>query len=260
MLTASANTVTVVSVVASATPHTKGAWTAVGGVTATRFDRLHLWVRDQVAVNLADTSTLLDIAFGPSGSEVVQIANLPVGHLQEGALHTLPLRVPAGTQIAMRTQSVVASKSIGFAVLGVGLTGYAEAATATKCVTYGADTATSNGTPLTAPASDHNKGSWTEIGTLTRPSRFLYPVLSIAAADTSTSTTNMLLDVGYGGAGSEVALVGDIPVSTGGGENIRQVLEPWPASLPTGTRIVGRIQKNNNSGVDISSLTILAFD
>jgi hypothetical protein len=255
-LTSTTGTTTnTVAVVASATPHTKGSWTTLGGVTAAPFDRIQIWIKDLSFANGTDTGTLLDIGFGGSGSEVVQIENLPIGQWAAGTMHTLPLRVPAGTQISARSQSAVASKSVAIAVLGVGFTGYEETASTTACVTYGANTATSNGTALAAPASQNTKGAWTEIGTLTRQSR----LLSLAPADTSFSNTQMLFDIGHGAASSEVALVSDIAAVNGTGEDIRHILQPWPASLPTGTRIVGRLQKNNSHDVDIIHMTMLAF-
>lgn len=97
-------------VTASATANTKGAYTQITASTPTDAD----WIL--VSLNLVGASNIytaaIDIAIGPSGSELVVVPNLMTftRSLEAGnQWYMIPCSIPAGTRIAARCQSSLAS-------------------------------------------------------------------------------------------------------------------------------------------------------
>lgn len=235
------------TVAASATPHTKGAWVQVTAATGGPIEQLALHVRDVLAANSGDTSTLVDIGVGASGSEVVVAPNLLLGHNFGNPTITLPLRIPAGVRVALRMQSAVASKSALITVVLSESQSWLDVAPfASVATTYGADTATSNGTLIPTPGSVNSKGAWVEItASTTRPARFLLPMFANAPADTAVTTINNLVDIGIGAAGSEQVIVPNLFVHQTTAEAVVQPYVAVPVNIPAGTRLSMRYQKSN---------------
>lgn len=94
-------------------------------------------------------------------------------------------------------------------------------------------------TTVTASASTHTKGMWTQ---LVASVSFDVLAFDINADNVAASATNtsMLLDVGIGGAGSEVVLVANI--LCGGNAIDSSRAAHFPIFIPSGTRISARIQ------------------
>lgn len=110
----------------------------------------------------------------------------------------------------------------------------------TRAVTYGADTATSAGTPLTAATATNTKGAWTEIvASTTDPIRLLIPFPS-KPAGTANSGANGLIDIGIGPAGSEVVILSNLRFESYSSE-VFVTIHPWaPCRIPVGSRIAAR--------------------
>ena len=89
---------------------------------------------------------------------------------------------------------------------------------------------------VTASATAHAKGSWTQLiaSTSGQSNFFICLLQSVFVAGTDTAT---LLDIGIGASGSETAIASNIAI--GGANNINIVL---PVNIPSGTRIAARIQ------------------
>lgn len=105
-------------------------------------------------------------------------------------------------------------------------------------------TTTSNATSgvraISAAASANTKGSWTEIIASTAEDYECLLFMFSAA----TSNVSYLVDVGIGGAGSEVAIVSDIHTSIGNNSS------EWfsiPRAIPAGTRISVRVASSTLS-------------
>jgi len=139
-----------VNVTADAAVNTKGAWTEVIPSTAAAGDFLTINVRN-FTVNAA-TEGLIDIGVGAAGSETVVVPNVPGGQIGLQAGHrtdfVFPVSVPAGSRVAVRLQSVVASR-VASVDIGIALTGLGAPSTLDA---IGADTAASRGTNL--PTAD----------------------------------------------------------------------------------------------------------
>jgi hypothetical protein len=143
-----------------ATPHTKGAYVAVE--TATAADWLGFWVGlSNSSTAATDTSTLMDIALGAAGAEVVIFGNWPIGYHNAGITNAtswfyVPLFVKAGSRVSVRGQAAVGGQVSQLDLCGntsghglvsdEDLFGY--------CTTIGADTSTSRGPTFTTGAVD----------------------------------------------------------------------------------------------------------
>lgn len=117
---------------------------------------------------------------------------------------------------------------------------------AQKVSSIGAVSATSFGTSVTAPGSANTKGAWLELSSAA-PHDVAGIVLS-SYWTASTGAVHSLLDIGIGGSGSEVVLVGNVPhtrFSSAGAPSSPILL---PCAIPAGTRIAARYQASAISG------------
>ena len=112
--------------------HTKGNFAQLTGVGGTVRDYIGFVVgfdNNNAALSTTNDNILFDIAIGAGGSEQIIIPNYPVGPPQSsssaGVFMTgdpspfFPIAIPAGTRIAARVQSIVASQTFGVTLYGV---------------------------------------------------------------------------------------------------------------------------------------------
>lgn len=97
------------------------------------------------------------------------------------------------------------------------------------------------GTTVTASATAHTKGSWTEIIASTDKDSwgFWLKLSDVAAGATDTS---LLVDIGYGPAASEQVLVADINAGQATASSSAGKLYYFPVFVPAGVRVVARCQ------------------
>lgn len=245
------------TVTSDSTPQTKGAYTEIDAATLGEWAGFTISPSSGNFTAATDTSMLLDIAVGDAGSEVVVLADLPVGYMNYTSQVDVPLRIPAGVRVAGRVQAAVSSDGVAFSTTprsGAGFTGTGSYQTAT---TYGADTATSRGVAVTASASANNTfGDWAVIAaTTSAPIRAM--ILGVQGnADTELVGT-WRLEVGFGAAGTEVAVatvattvnsseymsMGSATARTG---SVPCLLTPTVA-IPEGARLVARLATSTST-------------
>ena len=113
---------------------------------------------------------------------------------------------------------------------------------------------TADGTVITAHATAHTKGSWTEVD-----ASLAFDVTSfkVGGDNTGVSATDssQLLDIGIGTSGNEKVLVANIP--TGYGAVAGALHAHFPIFIPAGTRVSARLQSVIT--VDIHELVIYLF-
>lgn len=208
-----------------------------------------------LATAASNTQTLLDIGSGAAGSEVLIAQDIAIGGTLAFASWDLPLSVPIGTRISVRTRSAVASKAVTMAMW---LYGGTESESGYKAVTYGQVTATSRGTTLTAPTSINTiEAPWTVItAATTSPARFL--VVGISAPNTATATAaDILVDIGIGVAASEGTILTDIPCSMSINEDIMFPAPlTFPVSIPVGSRLVARYRGTSTAVTSSPTVTL----
>lgn len=112
-------------ITASATANSKGSYAQL--IASTTRDYAGFYVHGE-SDNTQVTSVALfmvDVAIGASGSEVVIVPNIQmiadpaVGEIATPLSPFFPIPIPAGTRVAMRCQSSVASKTFSGAIVGV---------------------------------------------------------------------------------------------------------------------------------------------
>lgn len=109
------------------------------------------------------------------------------------------------------------------------------------------DAVTASSRPWAATAvtggTAHTKGSWVELtSATTAPSHALMLTLQAATGVNGTDTSS-LLDIGIGGAGSEVVIAPNMGVGAQGGTTTWVV----PVTIPQGTRVAVRAQSIRTS-------------
>lgn len=199
--------------------------------------------------NDVDTKTLLDVGVGAGGSEVVIVPNLEVGHQQVTvngeALSSwfLPVTVPAGSRVALRTQSTRTTQSLSYYVVPLNNMFYRNPPA--SLVDICANTSTSLGVQLTKPGSANTKGAWTQL-TSSCPQPLSAVVISMQGGATSNwnSGTFILVDIGIGAAGSESAVISNFPAVMGSNPESVGFFAPTTqaVSIPAGVRIAARYQ------------------
>lgn len=181
-----------------ATPHTPSAWSAL--VLSRTPTDVHYVVVGVPNVSAASTNpaTLLDIAIGDSGSEVVIASGIPFGGSGGGMSFGLPLFIPAGSRVSVRAQSARTNLSI----IGTFVRMYATpfgATTPASIDVLGVSRANSGATPMSGSA-----GTYTQIAASTaRDYQAVICLPSLAPGITSNSNQNGFLTTAIGPAGAE---------------------------------------------------------
>lgn len=251
-VTTASSTALTVTATASATPHTKGTWTEAIASTSADVYGLELNL-DNTFVSATDTASLLDVGVGASGSETVVVPNVQTGFANRAAATwTFPIFIRAGSRIAIRSQSVVASKTTTVYIRGLADRGLASPASYTY--SYGADTATSHGTTLTDSGAQSVKGPWSELAAATDERLAAILISHGNGGDLSLQGTYTAVDVAIGAAGSESVVATNLYVSGQTNESFYPIAYRNVAvDIPAGVRLAVRYANNSgaSSGVDV---------
>lgn len=89
----------------------------------------------------------------------------------------------------------------------------------------------------------NTKGAWSEVIAAADVVEDVC-LLKISIDNASTLATQYLIDIGKGGAGSEIVIVANIPFASATQFNVGQWSILIPVSLPKGTRVAARCQSN----------------
>lgn len=186
-------------VTGAASAHTMGAWVPLGNAP---FDSvgIQLFARN----NSSATDYLVDIGFGPAGSEQVVVESLYVtgpSSSSRSKQYFFPLRIPANTRVSVRCQNATISST-----LAMGISFFAEtfkgAPFCDRIVTYGAVRSTSSGTALAAPAANA-WGAWTVlISRMIDDHNWFMPVVGDQDLAVRTAQSHVF-ETGIGATGSE---------------------------------------------------------
>lgn len=103
---------------------------------------------------------------------------------------------------------------------------------------HGVSTAASGGVTVTGSGTLNAKGSWSQI-----IASMSAPAASILVSLQNLSTARALVDIGIGGAGSEVVVIPDLFIS---GKSTQQIIKTFtfPLRVRAGSRIAARLQGN----------------
>lgn len=234
---------------ATAAVNVKGDWTQVVAATPHAASGLLVAVGPYAAAT--GRTFLVDIGVGAAPEQVLIENILYQAPRVEHVLGPffVPVPIPAGTRIAGRCQTAQNSLNIAVAVSLVqgGFPLYCPLGRAT---TYGAATATSDGTAVDPGTTINTKGAWTQI---TASCERIEWLVWIIQNDANTAMTNMIWrwDLGIGAAGAEKVVIPDLlGAATSGVDNIQQGALSFPLQVPRGQRIAARAQSNNATAAD----------
>lgn len=234
-----------VTVTNSSSAHVKGSWAQLIASTATEI--YGLVVRPQTAgLGGIDTSLLFDIGIGGSGSETVIVPNIDGGmHPTSRDTVPIPVYIPAGSRIAIRSQGARTSASSTFVCTGLGKP-YGEDfySLPPSLVTIGTDTATSAGTSLAA-GTGTAKGAWTELtASCSTTLKAIIPMPNGIYSDWSTQVNNY--DIAIGAAGSEYQILSGYKSGLANNEQTQRWFPfvPYQTYIPAGARISARYSRS----------------
>jgi hypothetical protein len=229
-----------VTVTADTAAHTKGSYSELIASTSANAGLLVLMVQD-ISVASTNTATLIDVATGASGSEAAIISNLAVG----GALTTtgptgvavsVPLKIPSGTRISARIQSVVTGGKTATAQVFLFDVGGDYATAPTSVDVIGGNTANSQGISFSGAS-----GTWVQATASTSQA---YRAVAIVPSMHSTGIATIApqLELGVGASGSE-QVFGATVASYNNSEAVQSsppYLSLFGRNIPAGSRLAVR--------------------
>ena len=236
---------------ASATLHTKGAWTQMTASLATESALLVMNFRELGVAN-TETSMLIDIGVGASGSETVIVPDLAIGGAQAGGNNGtaqlcvwIPVRIASGTRVAIRCQAAIASDgcSSGFSFFGFAGT---NALVPVSVDVLGTSTTTSRGTAMSGAS-----GSYVEIVAST--SQRYRAIVIVPSVPTNNVTTARVVryTAAFGAAGAEVD-IGSSLAEYNTNEAVRSFgpspIIPIGCNIPAGSRLAVKHDISANPG------------
>jgi len=237
-----------------ATANTKGSWASFTDYPPDRvegFDFSTAYLGNSSSIR----TILMDIGVGSGPTTIISNLMVCPPHANSTTLERsvsehffFPVALPPGETIKMRAQTNVASHADVYAYMKPMKSGL-------PCVgsvvdTYGADTANSKGTTLTAPNTDGVYGDWAQVSASCERIKALVIAVGHGQADWSTYSNQWaILQVGIGGAGSEVEVARIIDIGTGNGIRTpsQSMHGPYYLDIPAGTRLTARVAKQYSS-------------
>ncbi len=234
--------------------NTKGAWVEL--IASTTYDAIGMIV--QAFADSASGSFLLDIGIGASGSEVPLIADFQFQRLASAyggsGQPFIPVHVPRGSRISMR---VAASSTVAVPSTRVGVQLIAGSGGTPifgrRTATYGAVSASSEGTLVTAGGTAHTKGAWVAL-TTSASMDSEWCVLSIMNDGTPGKVN--LIDVAIGASGSEQIIVPNLYLPAAQTYQLTNGKVSFPLHIPAGARVSVRAQSDVASALFSASMIV----
>jgi hypothetical protein len=213
---------------ADATANTKGAWTEL--IAATSANASFLAMVLTCTQNAANNAALLDIGIGASGAETIVAENIAIGG-SSGLPIAFPLKIPSGSRLAARMQSVVGSKSGIIEIVIVDSGDYATAPTSVDVI--GGNVANSQGISFSGAS-----GTWTEGVASTSQIYRGVALITSSHTDTAAATTG-IFEIATGASGSEQSF-GSLRAQHTAAETVllrNPFNNVFGKSIPAGTRL-----------------------
>lgn len=248
----------VATVTADGSANTMGAWSELVAATPQELNVLALAIRGHSA-NGVNTAVLLDVGIGAGGAEVVVAPYLNIGSIATNtdSVYMIPVRIPSGSRIALRCQCGTGGRSVTVYASLLDLPFWSP----TTLIDVGTTAASSTGTSISYPGSINTKSAWVELtSATTAAARAIIVGIGVNGATSVSASSDVLVDIGAGGAGSEVVIAGNLAVNLGTSESVHRrgaILGAFAADLPSGTRLAARAQWSaSSSAIDVSCLLV----
>lgn len=193
-----------------------------------------------------------DVAIGAAASEVLLVDDFPIPRINTGQANThgvsiyFPLHVPQGSRISA---SCSITNGLRMTVRGAnGSPGRMEGFS--EVVPFGVSS--SRGTSVDPGGTANTKGSWVQIAASS--GGFLAGVYVVLDNVNNTIMTDadFRVDIGIGGAGSEVVVIPDLMCRARATDDFNQpfVFGPFPLEIPPSTRLAARAQCSITDATD----------
>jgi hypothetical protein len=235
--------------------NTKGAYTQI--VASTSSDAAGLLIGGSI-VGAASLNTLIDIAVGAGGSEVVVIPDVSCIRISSTPMAIpqfyVPLAIPAGTRISARIASSDTSAIATLSVQIVTSTANLPQSCGT-CEAWGVTAASSRGVTVDPGGTANTKGAYTQ---LTAGSSFKVNYLVVGFMPDPANNNqgfNYLVDIAVGSGGSEQVIVSNIHIYAASNIGTGQARLTLPVSIPAGSRVAVRAQCSSNT-VNVRNLVV----
>jgi hypothetical protein len=192
------------TVTANSSAHTKGSWVELISATSANASYVVIQV-GSVGTSGVNTAALVDIGTGASGSEAALIGDIAVGGASNVSSDRsqlafgVPIKIPSGTRLSARIQSLVTGgRNMNVTVWVFDMGDYSIAPASVDVL--GTNTATSEGTVMSGAS-----GTWVEIVASTASA---YRAVVLVPSINSDTTANLITEfqVGTGASGSETEL------------------------------------------------------
>lgn len=235
-----------VTISAPVSTHTKGSWTELLASTSEAIAAILPSVSN---ANAGSQKYLWDVGTGAGGAEAVLIADMPFHNGSNFNINCttfyLPITIATSTRLAARCQASGASSTMEVSATLVGGTGTAAP------TTYGAVTASSNGTQVDPGGSANTKGSYAQVTASTSATHTWWIVLIASRGNANPAGALFALDVATGAGGAETVVIPDLQFSSNAGAD---TFNPgsWsvPLSIASGTRIAARAASGTTDATD----------
>lgn len=249
------------TVTSGGSAHTKGAW--VEFHAALPFTADGFWLTQNVSS--ARVRYWVDVGIGAAAAETVLVPDIPyngdIGGLMRGSVY-IPIRIPAGERVSLRTQASSAAAVGDFQITFVA-SEHDAARSCRRATAYGHVSASTSSVCLPDPNNTANvKGVYDElVASTTNPMKAWIFFLVSQSQDFASSRT-YLTDLAVGAAASEVDVLSNI---IGHEQSGTDSLQPWAMGpywypIPAGTRLSARMQSSAAADADFSYAYVLGFD
>jgi hypothetical protein len=224
----------------------KGSWIELISSTSQKVDGF--WF--SMELGGASGCYLIDIGIGAADYEIPILTDLFYSRNGAQCCSYFPLPIPAGTRVSARAQyytTGAAGVNVGILLQSVG---FLPSPVLSRCITYGADEATTLGVAVDAGAVAHTKGAWTEIiASTTNPIKMLFAINGMDHG--WGGYYRYLFDIGIGSEDSEIVVVPNRYFKNPNtGHFNPNVFGPFPVNIPAGSRLAVRMQASTTDAAD----------
>jgi len=224
---------------------TKGSYTDIGSTTSFDYEWLLLFIGK--GAGAASDDYVLDLAINVGGNRFIIAENLRYCNRkasnEQWDGYALPLHVPSGSQLSVRSQAAGATRTCEVVIIGYssgpfGAPGYS------RCRAFYTPT-TSRGINCDPGAVAHTK-TRTQITASTTDRAVALLVYVGPNADVAAAATRWLFDIEVGGAGAEQVLLPNMYSGRGAPYDmpVSMVFGPYPCDIPSGSRLSVNIQSH----------------
>lgn len=234
-------------VTSSATPDSKGAWVELEAETTEEINGIAVSIPSLITAT-SGNDIIIDVGIGGAGNEeeIIQNINVTYGTLSSfsGRHLCLPISIPKGSRIAVRSQASVASQSCTIAMIGLvgSFTSYAPLSFAES---LGMDLANTQAHEYDPGAVANTKGAWSEIEASLAHDYAGFSLLLSGNQNSSATDQTGLIDIGIGGAGNEEVILSNVPFKVSSNEFLGSAPCFYNITLPKGQRLSVRVQSTN---------------